>query len=299
MILMLRLYRAMNNPFRQSFDSWHGYAARSRGGVSTPEQRRRSWLLRTADLTRSIGLVFLPILLILFGAPILILLIFLVFTFAPILVPLANTAYGIAIVVSVTGRIAREHARGVYDLLGTLPTGRLGVHWRCAVGWLVDHRGGRDAALVLTFIGVIVAFFGVTSLLNTPLSGDLRAPAWVLAVLCATLCIAADFTGTQVSAALIAMLLPAQTTDGANARFGALGAFIGAQMAAYGVLAAAFLGLTALYDAANASSTVIAFTLPPLLVIAFVGAREWIIRRLWRALGRALNATRAEMEALC
>jgi hypothetical protein len=297
-MLLWRLRRAFYDPLLGT--AWRTYAAWKR---SPPFERASvppRFVAPLANFMRGIGLVILPIGVILFGAPLFILLMFVTFTLAPILVPLAHMAYGSAIAFNVSGKIARERESSTYDLLSTLPLGGLGLHWTHAVSWMLDHRGWRDAAIFMMIVGITAAAFGVAVLFNTALESGTSTAAWLLSLTCVVLLILSDHVGTQITAALVSMIIPAYVVSAVNARVGAVIAFVGLQMTCYlvGALTASAI-LPAIYQLGAASEQTIAFTLPVFTLIAFVGVREFIARQLWRRFGQAINATPAELAELC
>lgn len=299
-MLIWRLRQALNDPFRQSASEWRTYAALSKRFQAQREHASSNFALSPlTSIIRGVGLIVLPVGTILFGAPLLILLLFLVFWLSPVLVPLTNLIYGLAITFNVSGHIAREHQNRTYDLLGTLPPGIVGLHWTYAIGWMTDHRIYRDMALIMVVFGVISTVFGSAALFGRLGSETSTTAFWLISSASVITMIIFDQFGTQVTAALVSMIVPAYTANVGSARMGAVGAFIGIQISAYlvGVLTA-FVIMPAVYRWTNTSDVIYAYTLPVFTLIAFVGFRELIIRLLWETLRTMLNATQAEIDAL-
>lgn len=297
-MLIWRLRQALFDAARAS--AWRVYSARKNASFAPPAFPTPRVLLPVANFARGIGLVILPIGVILFGAPLFILFMFVTLSLSPVLVPLAHLVYGAAITYNVSGLIARERENSTYDLLGTLPRGTLGLHWTRAVTWMTDHRGFRDAALVMVFIGIVAAVFGMAVIFNGTFDDGISPLAWFTSLICVLLLIVADHLGTQVTAALIAMIIPATTTSAVNARLSAVSLFAIAQIACY--LVAAFTAsalLPALFRLTGTDAAMIAYLLPIFTVFTFAACREVIVRQLWRAFRRAVNATPAELAELC
>lgn len=298
-MLIWRLRQALNNPLADFEPTWRAHAAVTRG-YAVREPVILPVIDALANLLRGVGLVVLPIGAILFGAPLLIIIMFVIFTASPILMPLAHLLYGSAIAYHISGSIAHEHEKGTYDQLSTLPPGSLGLHWKHATNWLTDHHRLRSLAVGMVLIGTATTLFGSVSLFGLSSRGASGLFYWVLSSASVIVLLVVDHFSTQVTAALLSMILPASTANATSARFGAVSLFVSLQIAAYllGVITAVVV-LPALYQLTEASEALVALTLPTITLLVFAGFREWLVRRLWFKLRLAVNATPAEMEALC
>lgn len=298
-MLIWRLRRALDDPNLKLESRWQRYTTFTRGYLAR-EAAGLPVVGAVASLLRGVGLIVLPIGAILFGAPLLVILMFVVFTTSPILVPLAHLLYGGAIAYQVSGSIVREREKGTYDQLCALPPGSVGLHWAHATSWLLDHRALRTLAVVMVLVGTATTLFGSVSLFGLTYTGTSALLFWVLSCACVIALLTIDHYSTQVTATLLGMTLPASVNSISTVRISTVTLFVLVQVSAYliGVLSAGVV-LPTLYRFTNASSEMIALTLPTITLLVFTAYREWIIRRLWAQFRSAVNATPAEMEALC
>ncbi|MBE2270015.1 MAG: hypothetical protein IAE80_17390 [Anaerolinea sp.] len=299
-MLTWRLRRALNNPLRpravpdRAFLQLARHYRRGKPEVGSGFPRRSLWF----SITRSAGMLLLPIAAILFGAPIFIVSLFLVVTLSPVLVPLLNTLYGLALTLSISGRIAREHQAGRYDLLGTLPTGIVGLHWSFTLSGMLQNRLLHDLAILMSVIGIISSIFAIAALFGA--NAAFSFFHWLIATAAAGIVILLDNYAAQVTAGLLSMTVPAHTTSTANARFITAAVFILLQLTGYLLLLLVLLVIVpASFQLFGISDALSALTLPLAALVVLGSFRELTIRLLWRRLPAALNATSVELERLC
>lgn len=291
-MLSLRLWRALNHPPLGSPLFKRAYAQQG-PGAPLPALR-----LPLFSLFRNVGLIILPVVLILLGAPILALLYYLSLLLAPLLLPLANTLYGLRHAYSVSAGIARERELQTYDVLCASPTGSLGLHWSYCTGWLYYHFLYRYLMLGLLATGIVASVFGLSPQLvfgaGQPLLGVTLTRASALGGL-----FVLDYLQTPVLSSLTALIVPAYAENEDAARLWAASLFLLLQLAVY--VPTLLLGGYALPNTLRllALDPVLADVLVPLLLLAFFALlREAIIVGLWRQVERHLSATSLELDAI-
>jgi hypothetical protein len=251
-----------------------------------------------SGLLRTLLLVIIPVCIILLGAPVLAILYTLSLSLTPLLLPLANTLYGLAHATSTSGHIARERDRQTYDVLCTVPGGSLGMHWSYCAGWLQAHVLYRYPLLVLLGIGLFASLFGLPARL---LFDENSVPLAVTVArgLGLGIFFVLDYAQTLVIASLTALLVPASAENESSARLLGASLFLVLQAAVY--LPIIFLNNVALPNALallGMDATTIAVLVPLLSAAFFVVLREIMIFGLWQRTGQQLSATAVELDAL-
>src|SRR5664279_1794770 len=132
-MLTWKLWRALNRPPKPSPLYRRAYTRQG------PPNSPISFRIPLFSVFKNMSLVVLPVVLILLGAPILVLLYYLALILAPLLLPVANTIYGLSHVNSASSSIVREREQQTYDVLCTAPAGILGMHWSYCTGWIHYH----------------------------------------------------------------------------------------------------------------------------------------------------------------
>ncbi len=290
-MLSYRLWRAINHPPLRSPLFKRAYAQQVTVMPLTPLR------LPLVGLFKNAGLILLPVVLILLGAPILALLYYLALLLAPLLLPLANTIYGLAHANNASGKIAREREQQTYDLLCASPEGVLGMHWSYCTGWLHYHALYRYAMLGLLLTGIVASVFGLSPRI---VFGPGEPSVLVTLLRAAALgCIfALDYVQTPVLSSLTILIVPAYAENEGSARLWASSLFLLLQLVVY---VPTLLGAYALANTLHAMQIdpALADGLTPLLVLAFFALlREAIISGLWRQVAQELSATNVELDAL-
>ncbi len=291
-MLSLKLWRAINRPPPRS--------PLFRRAYTQKEALQPVFPLRVplVGLFKNAGLIVLPMLLIMLGAPILALLYYLSLLLTPILVPLANTIYGLAHTYGASGRIARERDQQTYDVLCTAPSGMLGMHWSYCTGWLYHHLWYRYAALGVLVTGIVASVFGLSvQTIFGPGSPSMLVPLVRAAALGVIFIL--DYVQTPVLSSLTTLIVPSYAENEGTARLRATSMFLALQMAVY--LPTLLLGVYALPTTFQLLTLdpLLSDLLPPLLMLAFFAVlRETIIVGLWHTVQQELSATRMELDAI-
>lgn len=239
--------------------------------------RRTRWV----SLSLTLLYVILPLCTIFVILPLLVLLYFAIQALSPVLVPLAYSAYGLTLVLAVTGSIAREHELNTYEVLGVSPPGRLGLHWLYCIGYVYRSSDARIALVALICLGIVAAFLGLAiPIIFRAGSGTIIDP--VIRAIASGIFFVIDFVQTIVIASLIAMFVPVQSHSRAIAHQIAAGVFITVQLASY--IAAMLVGVL-LYRSTDD------LIFPLLIIVFFALVREGMIAALWFSLCDALNSS--------
>ncbi len=249
-------------------------------------------------LVKNVCLIVLPVALILLGAPILAILYTLALMLTPLLLPLANTIYGLMHVNSTSGHIARERDRQTYDVLCASPAGALGMHWSYCAGWLHYHTVYRYFLIGLLSVGLFASLFGLPAHL---IFGADQVPLVVTLARGVALgsLFVFDYAQTIVISSLTALLVPAYAENESNARLWASSLFLALQLGVYLptllISSYALPNALALIGIDVAQSAVI---VPLLSVAFFIILRELIIAGLWHRAGQQLSATTLELDVI-
>jgi len=247
---------------------------------------------------KNVSLVVLPVVLILLGLPILVLLHYLALTLAPLLLPIANTIYGLNHAYSTSGNIAHEREQQTYDVLCASPAGILGMHWSYCTGWIHYHWRFHYVMIGVLITGVIASVFGLSPEL---IFGGGQVPLIVTIMRALSLggIFVLDYAQTLVLSSLIALIIPVYVENESNARIASAVAFLGLQGAVY--LPTLLLGGYALPSTFNliGIDPLVSGLLIPLLLFAFFAIlREMIIIGLWNTAREQLSTTRMELDAI-
>jgi hypothetical protein len=293
-MLTWKLWRALTRPplisplFKRAYTQ--------RGGSGLP------WIppvrFPLMDLLRNTGLIILPIILILFGAPILVLLYYVSLILAPLLLPAANTVFGLIHANGASGSIARERDRQTYDVLCASPTGSLGLHWSYCIGWLHYHWLMRTALIGVLSIGIVASVLGLSGRMFFG-SGTAPLPVTLVRGVTLGLIFFLDYLQTPVLSSLTTLLVPIYSENEGKARLWASSVFLVIQMAVY---LPTFL--IAIYALPNTLSLLgvdplLIDVLVPLAVLAFFTVlREIIIVGLWSRVKQELSASTVELDAV-
>lgn len=291
-MLTWRLWRALNHPplfsplYRRVYQrqsEWEGFDLR--------RVPLFGWF-------RNAGMIILPIFLILVGAPGLVLLSYLALVIAPLLLPVANTVYGIALAASASGRITKEREQRTYDVLCTTPHGTLGMHWSYCMGWIHRHWTFRFALLGILAIGIVASFFGLPPQILFGAGESGFAVATVRALGFGVVFVA-DYAQTIIVSSLTTLLIPVYAETESNARLWGSSLFLALQLAVY--LPTLLIGGIALPRAFNLLQIdpgIGDLLIPVLTVGFFLTARALIITGLWNAVEQQLATTAVELDAV-
>jgi hypothetical protein len=247
---------------------------------------------------RTLALIAAPIVLILFAAPMLVLVYYLALIIAPLLLPTANTVYGVLHTSAACGHIGKEREQQTYDILCTSPGGTLGMHWSYCAGWLHYHAAYRYALLGVLSIGLVSCLFGLGPQM---IFGSYAAPLPVSLFRSLTLVVffVIDYVETIVISSLTTLLIPIHSANENEARAKATGLFLVLQMAVY--LTTFLFGVFALRGAfllMGVERSVSDWLIPLLTLAFFVLVRELIITALWRMVEQELNADTVELDGI-
>ncbi len=293
-ILSWRLWRALNHPPLRSPLFRRAYADQYPPVLGSYPVIRLPFI----GVVRNLGLILLPIVLILLGAPILALLYYLALSLAVILLPVANTIYGLAHTINASAGITRERVRQTYDVLCTALPGSIGMHWAYCTGWLHYHLTFRYAVLGILLTGMVASVFGLSAQL---VFGGAPVPVWVTvirALALATLFVI-DFAQSIVVSSLTTLIVPSYAADETNARVIAAGVYLTLQAAVYlSTLLVAGYGLPGLFALFGFSAEVSAALTPPLMLAFFAILRELLISGLWRIVEQQLSTNQLELDAV-
>ncbi len=247
---------------------------------------------------RAIALITAPIVAILFAAPLLLLVYYLALIAAPLLLPVANTLYGVLHTSTACGHIGKEREQQTYDILCTSPGGTLGMHWSYCAGWIYYHAVYRYALIGVLLTGLLSCLFGLA-----PQVVFGRPPSTLISTLIRSLAVAAffviDYVETIVISSLTTLLIPAHSANENEARAKATSLFLALQMTVY--LTTFLFGsfaLEGLFRLTGFDPSLIGWLLPLLTLAFFVTARELIITALWHTVQQELNADAVELDGI-
>jgi hypothetical protein len=232
------------------------------------------------------------------GPPVLVLLYYLSLLTAPLLLPLANTVYGVAHVISAGGSIAREREQQTYDVLCAAPAGVLGMHWSYCTGWIHAHGFYRYAMLGILSIGIAASVFGLSPQV---VFGVEPVPLGVTIIRALALgaLFTIDYAQTVVLSSLTILLLPGNTEDRSNARFWVTSLFLALQLGIYlPTLMLGVYGLPILFALVGIDPVAGGVLMPLFLLGFFVALRETIIAVMWRAVHQQLTTSSMELDAI-
>ncbi|MCB9450656.1 MAG: hypothetical protein H6672_04410 [Anaerolineaceae bacterium] len=194
-----------------------------------------------------------------------------------------STAYTLAWVVSISGRIARVRADDQYTLISATPPGKLGVHWAVCTGIL--HRSSRFDRihrLIQLLLGTILALVIIVTLItlseeSTSNSRFIRSMTVLANFSLLLLVIYADHIQSIVLGCLAGMLAPLYVYRPIDARFAAGVFYLLVQCVSY--LLALMIAGSGVNGLFGNSDQILLVSL--LRVALFVGIREGFVVLLW------------------
>ncbi len=286
-----KLWRALNFPYLRSPLYRRAYQRQRVELIGEPIH------VPLGGLLSNLGLVVLPAIILLIGAPIAALLFYIVLLTAPLLLPICNSVYGALHAVNASSGIARERQQQTYDVLCTSPSGTLGIHWSYCVGWLHYHVNYRYVIVGALAVGLISCLFGLAP--QVVFSTGASIPAQFVRSLTLAAFFALDYVESIVTSSLVSLLVPVYAENEASARLWASSLFLLMQVAVY--LPTLLVGVFALPN----TLTLIGFSpaladllIPPLLFAFFAVLRESMIAGLWHAVKQQLSADAMELDAI-
>ncbi len=292
-ILSIKLWRALSHPPVRSPLFRRAYAKQYSPPGEFPEIH-----IPFVGVFRNLGLIVLPIVLILLGAPILALSYYLALSLAVILLPVANTIYGFAHAISASAGIVREREQQTYDVICTALPGSIGVHWAYCTGWLHFHNGYRYGLIALVVTGIVASIFGLSPQL---IFGSAPVPTTVTIIRALALggLFLLDFSQVIVVSSLTTLIVPSYAENESNARLLAAGIFLSLQAAVYlSTLMIAGYGLPGIFALVGFSAELAAGLTPPLMLAFFVALRELLITGLWRIVEQQLSTNPLELDVV-
>lgn len=218
------------------------------------------------------------------------------------LLALAGLLNGLGWSVGIAHLISGERERGAFALLRLAPSGPLGMSWAMATGYFYHHRtfknvNAPDNLLIrLSLSAAVLAAFGV--LVENAFPPDFLA-LLLLRSLTLGAALLADHIQSLGLAALTGMLAPALTENRVSAQLHAFALYTGAQLVTYLVtLAVGFVVLPGALWRLGLSGWPGELVVNAARLALLVGARELLLRLLWRALEAALSPDPNETRTL-
>jgi len=208
--------------------------------------------------------------------------------FSPALYVVAFQLYAAFLAGRISSEITATRENRMHDLLCITPGGAPGVYR--AYSNASVHRG-KAFGRFMTAGYVLLAFGGLAVLQAIgEISTNTQSILPLIIVVVATFIFYVDLRQTIVMSVLVGMLTPLYTIDRANSRFGAVGVFLGLQMAIYVIIILVnVVMLPLLYTALNLSGLIPELILGLLWVGTYVAVREFAGVILWRRLSARLE----------
>lgn len=229
------------------------------------------------------------------------------FVLLPVLFPLllmaallGGTGKGLWLAGEISAAVSQEHQGGTFNVLASLPGGKLGVHWLILTAYI--HRNGdlentNELQRTVTRFGFLVATFVLLILyLNTWTAAASRVFVNAVFVLYALVAIYyIDYVCSLVTGALVGTLSATYSRHPRDARIVAALLFLALQAAAF---ALTFVGATVLFPwllaALGFNAWLARATLAGLSILAYYLLREATAWLLWRLLVWRLEAAPTE-----
>ncbi len=217
------------------------------------------------------------------------------------IVAFTGTVHGLGWAIAISCVIASEQERHTYDVLVLILCFMLGASWSLCSACLHRHRKFINISSLSALMGRIV-ILGIIFLAFIPIfamTGAERTTVYLVYGLTALGVMVVDHAQSIVLSSLIGMLVPHYAFSRVEPALGALFICLALQVASY--LSAAlltFLILPTFYAVLGINGIIVDISVPLLGFGSFVLLREYLIRRLWAALMKQLNADTAEFDAL-
>ncbi len=210
---------------------------------------------------------------------------------AALYMALHGTLAGLFWAIRVSGAIAQERERGIYDLLSTSPYGAFGVSWAICTGCQYHDQtfngiGAQRVWFSRIFFISLLLFGGVIVQID-PRSFDGRPLVGLLLIveIAAALALVFHIDDIQstVIGSLVGLIVPLFARNRLDARVGAFVGFLLLQIGAYVLIGLiGFVLLPQLSNILTFDATIKLLLLPFEQVLVFFAVRELIARGLWR-----------------
>ena len=283
-MLTWRLHHTLQNPLRRDPISWRGYEGRLGKFVTYVEPRFDRF---TPVMTAAFVVIVPPVV----GMSLLV-----IFFPAPLLALLASLLFGLRTVERISAYLAGEHRRRAYDLLCSLPAGKISLHWVYATQWFQATPVTRMVLRGLMILGLAAAPFLFGGWLMW-ITHERAVAFWFADTLAFWAFLLYEYFNTRIVAVLIGMLVPALTRKTRTIFALAVGGYLLVQVATY--LLGAVVAVTLLPDLLvrlNAPP-IAAIVIGPITAAVVIIFRELLTHGLWHTLRTCLNTTREEINS--
>jgi hypothetical protein len=215
-----------------------------------------------------------------------------------------NTIYGMMWTANISGVIANERESGTYDLLCLSPAGALAVCWALCTGRL--HRTKLFLNLhffirlltiiaLITFLLMLTVPLLVSSYYEAEVANTELFSALMYAI-AATAIFYVDHIQSLDLSALIGMMPPGEAQHKSESRLGAVGNFLGWQIASYLIVGVLCALAVLVIDKGLHPAWLSHLSAALFAIIAFVMVRERVLLEVWRRLIRRLNVDLREFD---
>ena len=247
----------------------------------------------------SIAFIILPILLIFLGVPLFVLTYIFLLPYALPFILVLITGYGLLLCMNVSAELAREHERGVYDVLCSCPPGRLGVHWAYVATWLSRHSSMQRVFVGILVVGSIAVFVGAVRTVVHPepvsIADKDQSLLWFAIALGNIASLWITYLQTLVLSSLTAMLTGTLVRQAANARLYSDGIFLSLQVVLYVLISFINSG----FASGNVPYTIEQFIVTQVLALLIAYTlREGANWLLWKTVVRTLSASPSELDPI-
>jgi hypothetical protein len=219
-----------------------------------------------------------------------------------------GTVYSLIWAMQASGILAGNRQSETYDMLCVGPQGALGVHWSVCTACLhrqnrLEQIHGLVRSILLVFLGLVLV---VTVFMLPHTSGETgrfavaqaNQGATSLVVLAtAIVLLYIDHVQSVVLGSLLGMLIPTYSNRRADAQLMTAAVYLLIQVTTYVILGVLALNvLPALFR--NVQGWIAPVGQSLILIAAFYGVRELVIRVVWQMLLERLNAAPSDLDEL-
>lgn len=195
--------------------------------------------------------------------------------------------------------IIQERLRGTYDLLCLTPDGALTVNWIICTD-TVNHRdvlrrSHADSALLLQVIGVFPVMASLAALLTPNLNARDNTVAATVTITGVIAFLLIDHLYSVISGVLIALLVANRTTSPVDARLWTFILYVSLQVGTVLLLLTGTLAASTLTSGLPSDLLLVRLTVPLLIMLALIVAREVLVRVLFRQVVDTLNGESAQV----
>ncbi len=206
----------------------------------------------------------------------------------PIIYALLNTMFFNSLwMMDIAGTLAREISQKTYELYCLMPVGSLGIDWIISADRVHYNSGLRrsigEVVGVIQLLALVTLFFAVGFLISSPAQDQLQLMVLLSVLVAIIVWLYVDHIQSTLAVVCLGIIAGRQTRTVGDARLWSLILFLTMQIGWYLLVALTVVLLTIIMSYLTFIPGWLSMSLIPWLAVGLsIGARELLLRLLWR-----------------